>query len=161
MIAVRPAQAADAPQIAALLNAIIAAGGTTAMETPLKEAGLAKRIVATPDRSCWHVAQDGTGRLVGVQWAEPHPGLPADMADIATFTRIGMTGCGIGTALFQATQAACRARGYRALNAAIRAENIGGLRFYESLGFTDWQVAHDARLASGKVTGKWFKRIDL
>lgn len=147
--------------MASLLNPIIALGGTTAREVPVTGADLAGAMAAHPGRACWHVAKDGNGRILGVQSAGPHPGLPPDLADIATFTRVGMGGCGIGTTLFQVTRAACRALGYRAINAAIRSDNTPGLRFYDSLGFIDWANDRAARLASGQVTGKTFKRYEL
>ena len=61
-----------------------------------------------------------------------------DAAEIATFTKIGKTGLGIGSALFRATEKAARGLGYTWINANIRADNAGGLAYYQSRGFEDY-----------------------
>jgi GNAT superfamily N-acetyltransferase len=48
------------------------------------------------------------GRSLGLQWIEPHAGLPPDAASIATFVAPGRQQLGIGSALFPATERAAR-----------------------------------------------------
>ena len=50
-----------------------------------------------------------------------------------------MTGRGIGGALFAETCKAARAAGAVAIDATIRRENTGGLRFYDKMGFVDYR----------------------
>ncbi|MEM7644412.1 MAG: GNAT family N-acetyltransferase, partial [Pseudomonadota bacterium] len=83
--------------MAALLNEIIDIGGTTALQGPLS--GDELRDWMSDDRATWHVAETD-GEIVGFQWIEPRSGLPRDAASIATFTKPGQQGLGIGSALF-------------------------------------------------------------
>ena len=87
------------------------------------------------------MAVDGDGRLMGFQFVQPKPGLPDGTGDIATFVRIGTAQRGIGTALFARTRGAAAALGYTALNATIRADNTGGLRYYARIGFADHSIS--------------------
>ena len=124
MIHIRRAAPADTRAMAELLNAIIARGGTTAMTDPVTGAFLAEKMAI--DGSAWHLAEDDTGTLLGFQYFIPKDTLPDDACDIATFVRLGQTGLGIGSRLFDATTKAARALGYRWINATIRADNESG-----------------------------------
>ncbi|MGB7243199.1 MAG: GNAT family N-acetyltransferase [Sulfitobacter sp.] len=159
MIHVRRAGRLDAAAMAELLNAIILQGGTTALVNPVTGAEMAERI-ATP-RSVWHVAEDETGTLKGFQWIEPHPDLPQQAVDIATFVRVGETGLGIGSALFSATKAAAIDMGYCLIDAVIRADNTGGLAYYQSRGFETIRHLPDMELADGTRVDKVWKRYKL
>ena len=64
---VRPAQPGDAAQMLAILNAIIALGGTTGMEAPLPEAELRHWFLDGPPVVAAHVALDGAGAVIGFQ----------------------------------------------------------------------------------------------
>ncbi|MBF9030648.1 GNAT family N-acetyltransferase [Rhodobacterales bacterium HKCCE3408] len=145
--------------MADLLNEIISAGGSTAMTTLVSGDYLAERI--GHDRSAWHVAEDEAGRVMGFQWIEPADYLPADAAEIATFARKGSSGLGIGSALFRATEAAARALGYAWINANIRADNSGGLAYYQSRGFEDYGRVEGYPMENGQVVDKVLKRFDL
>ena len=134
-ISVRRATRLDARPMAALLNAIIDEGGTTALVRQVTGDDLWEWMEADPDRSAWHVALDQDGAVVGFQWIEPRDYLPPHAVDIATFVKIGQTGLGIGSALFAATADAARKLGYAWINANIRADNEGGLIYYQSRGF--------------------------
>ncbi|MEM8788682.1 MAG: GNAT family N-acetyltransferase [Pseudomonadota bacterium] len=156
-VEVRAACAADTPAMAALLNQIIAIGGTTALQTPVTADWFVERL-AVP-RSCWHVAV--AEDLLGFQWAAPNPKLPPDIADIATFVRVGLTGRGVGSALFRATETCVRARGYGAINATIRGDNTGGLAYYSGRGFRDHDVTPAVPLADGTPVDRVHKRFAL
>lgn len=158
---VRPATGADADAMAEILNALIEAGGTTALQTQRTAADMAAWMTAHAGRNAWHVAVDEAGLVLGFQLAEPHDDLPQDAIDIASFARVGQGGRGVGAALFAATQAACRAMGYRWINASIRSDNHSGLTYYGRMGFVDWQVDPNATLTDGTITGKTHKRFDL
>lgn len=155
---VRPAARYDTGAMAGLLNEIIATGGTTAMTVPVTPAEMS-RFIAAPG-AAWHVAETD-GEIVGFQWIEPHDGLPPQACDIATFVRQGRTGHGIGSALFTATAAAARTLGYHWINATIRADNAGGLAYYQSRGFRVWNVQVDVPLGDGTFVDKISTRYDL
>ena len=149
MIHVRRAGALDTRALADLLNAIIAKGGTTAMVTPVTPRELQGWMTA-PD-SAWHLAEDERGEIKGFQYIEPHPDLPEGGVDVATFVRLGETGFGIGSALFEQTKTA----------AIIRADNLGGLTYYQSRGFEDFRRLPSCTLADGTRVDKIWKRFEL
>jgi L-amino acid N-acyltransferase YncA len=161
MLHIRPATPLDARAMAALLNAIIEKGGTTAMSTPVSGEILIDWMANDGDRGAWHLAEDDTGALLGFQWIGPRDGLPPQACDIATFVALGQTGLGVGSALFTHTARAARALGYTWINAKIRADNDGGLAYYQSRGFEDWQRVANEPLADGTRVDRVFKRYDL
>ncbi len=159
MIHVRRAGLLDARPMAELLNEVIALGGTTAMTQPVTGEDLTQWMAAP--RAIWHVAEDAGGALLGFQWVNPHPVHGPDVAQIATFARVGKTGLGIGSALFDATRAACARAGYIWINAEIRADNPGGLAYYQSRGFEDYGRLHGYRMGDDTLVDKQLKRFDL
>ena len=97
--------------MADLLNAIIRKGGTTAHTTPVSRDTILEWMDCNPQRSAWHVAEDDTGNILGFQFLEPHPDLPPEACDIASFVRLGQTGLGVGSKLFDASRKAAKALG--------------------------------------------------
>ncbi|MGC1505510.1 MAG: GNAT family N-acetyltransferase [Sulfitobacter sp.] len=161
MINIRRPIHLDAPDMARLLNQIITQGGTTALTRPVTGADLIERMAFEPKRSAWHVAVDAQESIVGFQWINPKEDLPPGAVDIATFVQIGQTGLGIGSALFEATKKAAKAMGYVWINANIRADNEGGLIYYQSRGFQDYGRIEGFELANGDIVDKRLKRFDL
>ena len=161
MIHVRPAIRLDANSMARLLNEIIAQGGTTAIARPVTGADLAERMAANAARSAWHVALDAREEVVGFQWISAIETLPPEAADIATFVQIGQTGLGIGSKLFDATRMAAKELGFAWINANIRADNEGGLIYYQSRGFQDYGVIEGYEMSDGQIVDKRLKRYDL
>lgn len=162
MIHVRPAIALDAPSMARLLNAIIAQGGTTAIATPVSAADLGDWMAANDGRAAWHVALNAGEEVVGFQWVAPGTDyLPPEAAEIATFVQIGQTGLGIGSKLFDATRKAAKSMGYSWINANIRADNEGGLIYYQSRGFQDYGRIEGYKMSDGQIVDKVLKRYDL
>ncbi|WP_299608334.1 GNAT family N-acetyltransferase [uncultured Tateyamaria sp.] len=161
MINVRRAIALDAPSMAELLNTIIEEGGTTAITTKVSGDDLAQWM-AEKGRAAWHVAVDNAERVVGFQWiASGTDYLPPEAAEIATFVQVGQTGLGIGSKLFDATRNAAKDLGYTWINANIRADNEGGLIYYQSRGFQDYGRIEDYEMANGQKVDKILKRYDL
>ena len=160
MLTIRPVEDGDAAELAILLNAIIARGGTTAFETPFTPDGLDQAYLTGPTVHCCFVAEDG-GPLLGFQTLGTQPFLPAEVGDIATFTRLGGTQSGVGTALFAATRERARQLGLAAINATIRADNAGGLAFYSRLGFIDHEVVPAVPLKDGTPVDRIRKRFAL
>lgn len=161
MITVRKAIALDANSMARLLNDIIDEGGTTAMTREVTGIDIRNWMAYAPTRSAWHVALDDGEEVQGFQWIEPRNGLPSEACDIATFVKIGKTGLGIGSALFDATHKAATALGYGWINANIRADNEGGLIYYQSRGFRDYGHIDNYALESGQIVDKVLKRYDI
>ncbi len=161
MINVRPAARLDAGSMASLLNEIIKIGGTTAKVRPVTRDDLIEWMNVEPSRSAWHVALDAEEKVVGFQWISPHEKLPPEACDIASFVQTGRAGLGIGSALFAANARAAKELGYDWINATIRADNEGGLTYYQSRGFRDWAFDTDVKLENGLVVDKISKRYDV
>lgn len=159
-LTIRPAGALDDRQMADLLNEIIAQGGTTALTRPVSTADM-RAWRAEGIRAAWHVAETDDGEIVGFQYVQQIDDLPPEAASIATFARVGRTGLGIGSALFEVTRQAAKALGYTWINADIRADNAGGLIYYQSRGFEDYGRKSGVRLSDGTVVDKVLKRFDL
>jgi len=161
-LSVRPVAPADAPALAELLNAIIARGGTTALETPFTPERLDQTYLTGPEVLCCHVAVDGQGlTLEGFQTLGRYPGLPEGWGDIGTFVRLGGQQRGIGGALFAATRRRAAELGLAGINATIRADNAGGLAFYRRMGFVDHAVARAVPLDDGTPVDRVSKRLRL
>ena len=161
MITVRKAGTLDAREMADLLNAIIRKGGTTAFLDEINRNTILDWFAQAPYRSVWHVAEDETGTLLGFQSIEPHSKLPPEACDIATFVRLGQTGLGVGSRLFEATTSAATALGYSWISATIRADNTGGLAYYQSRGFEDYARHPDVPLGNGQIVDRVSKRYEL
>ncbi|QGY00170.1 GNAT family N-acetyltransferase [Roseovarius faecimaris] len=161
MIHIRPAGALDAPAMAELLNAIIARGGTTAHTTPVTRTDIIAFMSKDPERAAWLVAEDDAGTLLGFQLIEPMDTLPPEACDIGTFTRLGRTQSGIGSALFERTRLEAIKLGYSWINATIRADNAGGLAYYQSRGFEPYATHRNIRLDDGTLVDKISKRYNL
>ena len=148
-IVVRQACVSDADAMAALLNDIIARGGTTAY----RDAFDAQRIIATfigPQYGICCNCVSEADQILGFQaleWADPAwPGpnpLQADWAIIATYVMPVRHRRGIGQKLFAATLVAARASGVCQIDATIRLENLAGRSYYSRLGFVDYRRSEE------------------
>lgn len=137
---IRKAVPDDAAELAALLNEIIRAGRTTAIETELAPAEFYHWFISGPEPLCCHVAE-ANGPLYGFQSLSVYDVKAPGWADIATFARIALKKSGLGRALFTATKAATSGPGISVINATIRAGNISGLGYYGKMGLriiTGW-----------------------
>ncbi|PYG30971.1 GNAT family N-acetyltransferase [Pelagimonas varians] len=161
MISVRRAGVLDARPLADLLNEIIALGGTTALTNPISVPEITAWMTRYPEQSAWSLAEDDSGAILGFQFIEPADYLPDDAVEIATFAKVGKVQMGIGSALFEATETAARQLGYSWINANIRADNFGGLAYYQSRGFEDYGKKPAVSLGSGLTVDKCLKRYNL
>lgn len=156
---VRAAVSGDATQMCKLLNTVIAAGGTTAHQTPFEAERMRDHYIAPPRLISCHVAISN-GRLSGFQFLgtdEEREG----WAIIATFVALDRAKMGIGQKLFSATRFAAKAAGVKTIDATIRADNIGGLKYYGGLGFTDYDVLKNIPLNDGTLVDRIRKSLDL
>lgn len=159
---VRRARSDDGPGLADLLNRIIARGGTTALEEPFTPEGLDQAYLTGPDVICCFVAVDrASGEYQGFQTLGRYADLPEGYGDIGTFARVDGTQRGVGGALFEATRAEAGRLGLAGINATIRADNAGGLRFYSRQGFIDHSVRRAAPLSDGTLVDRISKRYEL
>lgn len=161
MIHIRHAGPMDARDMAELLTAIIRKGGSTALTQEVTRETLLGWLKQTPPNSIWHVAEDDTGTILGFQYVKPNANLPPEACDIATFVKLGTNGLGIGSKLFETTKKAARDLGYGWINATIRADNTGGLAYYQSRGFEDYARLPNQKLSDGQIVDKISKRYDL
>jgi len=159
---VRPVRSDDAAGLADLLNAIIARGGTTALEKPFTPQALDEAYLTGSEVICCFVAVErASGDYAGFQTLGRYADLPDGYGDIGTFARVDGTQRGVGGALFAATVAEARRLGLAGINATIRADNSGGLRFYGRMGFTDHSVLAAAPLKDGRPVDRISKRYRL
>ena len=63
--------------------------------------------------------------------------------------------------LFSATRFAAKAAEVKTIDATIRADNVGGLKYYSGLGFTDYDVLKQIPLNDGTPVDRIRKRFDL
>ncbi|NOC44007.1 GNAT family N-acetyltransferase [Ruegeria sp. HKCCD7559] len=150
---IRPAMAADAPEIARITNAIIRESLIT---------------FTTDERSTTQITEDITKRGTGFLVAE-HDEQVVGFATYAPF-RAGpgyaqtrehsiqlspdARGKGVGRALMQALEAAARTDGVHVLVAGISSANPGAVAFHAALGFS--QVGR-----MPEVGFKWGQWLDL
>lgn len=159
-VTIRPATPDDAGELASIVNQIIAIGETTALHGHFTASMILDWMQSDPVRSIWLVAESA-GRVVGFQQIEPKEELPGEAADIASFVRIGSTGHGIGGRLFERMSREAPSKGYTWINASIRADNFGGLAYYDSRGFRTYRVDQNVTLADGTIVDKVHKRFML
>jgi L-amino acid N-acyltransferase YncA len=141
-VLVRPATAADAGPVAAVMNAVITEGGLTIFDQAFSEADEAAFIASLGPRSLLRVAELG-GAIVGVQSVDlfsPVASL-AHVATMGTWIRAEARGHGIGRRLMTESLAFAHKQGYRKIVIQVLAGNHRALRFYRSLGFLDIGVA--------------------
>lgn len=87
--------------------------------------------------------------------------LPHGWASIATFTRIGSTKGGRGRALFAETTSLAPRKSVSTIDATIRADNVGGLAFYDRLGFVEYERIVGVPVNDGTPVDRVRKRFDI
>lgn len=163
-VTVRPATTNDAAALIGIINPIIAAGGTTAHQTPFDEARMSRHYIAPAQIiQCTVAERDGVvSGFQSLMWPdEEGDTFPQGWAIIASFVARSSIGHGIGQAMFAATRQAALAAGVRTIDATIRADNAGGLAYYTSLGFVDYEVLPAVPLRDGTLVDRVRKRLDL
>jgi L-amino acid N-acyltransferase YncA len=157
---IRQAVPADAEELSSLLNEIIRAGGTTALETELSAAEFTDWFIEGEFPLACHVAESGNA-LVGFQSLSLYGDPPKGWADIATFARMTPKTSGVGSALFPATRAFAEGIGLEFINATIRADNVGGLAYYEKMGFETYGRQVGVPLLDGTPVDRIKKKYAL
>lgn len=163
-VTTRPASPDDAEALARVVNTIIAAGGTTAHQTPFGPARMARHYIAPPQLiSCTVAEVDGAVQgFQSLVWPdEEGSDFPQGWAIIASFVDKSAAGRGVGTLLFEATKEAASAAGVTTIDATIRADNDIGLAYYTRLGFSDYDILPAVPLRDGALVDRIRKRLDL
>jgi len=159
-LTIRKATVDDAEELCGLINEIIKAGGTTALEDPFSPELLADWFISGEFAIVCHVAQAGSG-LTGFQFLSRYGELPKGWADIGTFARRSPKIPGVGTALFAATLSAAEERNIDVINATIRADNTSGLAYYEKMGFRTHNTLVKVPLADGTPVDRIQKKYPV
>ena len=159
-LTVRATAPSDVPDLCAIINEIIAIGGTTAHETPFTPASFSRHFLEDVNFVCSFTALSD-GELAGFQSLYRSPDLPYGWGDIGTFARVNNKVAGVGTALFAHTKAFARTAGLISLNATIRADNVSGLAYYSKMGFTDYAVKKNVPLKNGQLVDRISKQFKL
>jgi ribosomal protein S18 acetylase RimI-like enzyme len=144
-IVIRRATVVDAPQVAAVLNAVIAEGRYTLFDKPFSNAEEEAFIASLGDRAALHVAL-ADELIVGVQCVDrfaSYADSVSHIAHIGTWLLPERRGQGIGKRLWAQSLAFARHCRYRKALISVLAHNDQALRFYRSLGFTDIGVARE------------------
>lgn len=159
---IRPATLSDAAEMTMLLNEIIQIGGTTAIQEAATLETTEAFVQKLRSTGCIHVACDEeSGALLGYQSLEYYPDLPRTLGIIATFSKVGGTQRGIGSALFAETRTAALMLGFTEIDATIRADNTGGLAYYSKMGFRDHSHGEPMTLKDGTMVKRISKRLRL
>jgi L-amino acid N-acyltransferase YncA len=152
----RLATPADAAGMTALLNKVIAIGGTTAHQSPMTEAEVREHFIDGSGVHSSVVAEDA-GQIVGWQSVGHWEGDP----HVGTFVRPDLQARGVGGALFALTLATLRQTKVDYIIAWIRADNAPGLAYYARIGFRDIGRDPDFALKDGRKVGRVIRRFDL
>ncbi|PJF09725.1 GNAT family N-acetyltransferase [Pseudorhodobacter sp. MZDSW-24AT] len=153
---IRDATPDDAAAMAALLNRIIAIGGTTAHETAKTPQTIRHDYIDGPHTRTCVVAED-EGRILGFQAVDTTHG----EAHIGTFVDPDTQAKGIGAQMFARTRQLCTDAGIPELFAAIRADNVPGLAYYARIGFADIGHEPDYALSTGAIVGRVHRKLSL
>jgi L-amino acid N-acyltransferase YncA len=147
---IRPAQDDDIEGMRTLLNEIIRVGGTTAITNELSTDEMREWFISGNNVVSCFVAVDSNGTIAGFQSLSKYDSLPNGWVDIATFARPSRHKSGVGSALFARTREAASQRGFAAINASIRVDNVGGLAYYGRMGFKTYLVEGGDPQAQGR-----------
>lgn len=156
--AIRPCRTEDLPELCELLNEIILLGGTTALESRFTVPQFVDHFFNQQIQISCLVAEGAEGELLGFQVLSFHEQLPDDWADIATFVRTSPRMSGVGSALFAETAALADKYEINTLNAAVRADNAGGIAYYEKMGFSAYKIEKNVPLRSGRPVDRIYMR---
>lgn len=153
---VRKSLPEDAPAMAALLNHIIAIGGTTAHQVAKSAETVRTDYIDGPD-CITSVVAERNGQIIGWQaigWWQGD-------AHIGTFVDPDVQAKGTGAALFVQTLTAAKAAGVAEIHASIRADNVPGLAYYARQGFQDIGFDPDFALNNGTKVGRISRKLLL
>ena len=160
-LSINPAVDADTEGMRTLLNEIIRVGGTTAITNELSADEMRELFISGETVVACLVAVDTGGTIAGFQSLSKYGSLPAGWVDIATFASRSLHKSGVGSALVARTREAASKRGFAAINASIRVDNVGGLAYYSRMGFDTYLNEVGDPQAQGRLFNRVHKRFML
>lgn len=142
MYTIRPIQAADDLQIAAIIRANLEAyhldiPGTAYFDPELDH--LSRFYAADPARRAYFILEDDRGRVLGGAGMAEFPGLDGCVELQKLYLADAVKGCGLGRRLLEAVESAARERGCRQLYLETHSALVPALRLYQRAGFTQIQ----------------------
>jgi phosphinothricin acetyltransferase len=149
---IRRCAPADAEEIAAIYDPIVANTTISFEETPPGEAEIRRRIVAAADAYPW-LALERQGMVAGYVYASPHRARAAYRwsVDVSAYVAPGFYRRGIGRRLYIALLELLALQGYNAAYAGVALPNDASLGLHRSVGFTDVGTYHRV----GFKFGEW------
>ena len=157
----------DTVALTDLLNDIISIGGMTAHLSHFDTERI-QRDYIMPKLVISCLIAENKGRVVGFQsleWSDPdwtgEDCIPEDWAFISSFVAPDQHGKGIGKLLFQDTKKRALSASVNTIEATIRADNEAGLRYYESLGFREYDIMIARPLSDGELVDRIRKKMKL
>jgi L-amino acid N-acyltransferase YncA len=154
---IRDVTAADAAGVCAVINPIIAARAYTVFDEPFSIEHERDYIQRFPARGVWKVAEDA-GRVVGFQVLEPlatYTRAFDHVGTLGTYVALPLRRRGVAKALFAATFAEARARGFEKLFTFVRADNPAALATYQAHGFESIGTARRHARIDGRYVDEW------
>lgn len=153
-VLVRKATPDDAAAVCAILNAAIADGRHSLLDTPFSLDEERRYIAGFPAGGVFAVAELPGAGVVGFQSLEPYASFGTHAFDhvltMGTYVDESHRRRGIGRRLAGYCFAAARQAGRTRVLTEIRADNDASLRFYLGLGFTVVGVAHELARVGGR-----------
>ena len=147
MLILREVRLADAPEIVALINPIIAAGCYTAFTSPFTVGNEEAFIRDFPARGSFLGAFHAeSGRLLGFQVVTAVASYTAALdhvGEIGTYVGLEHQRQGVAGQLYTKTFEHAKGHGFRKLLAWVRADNEAGLHSYTHYGFEKVGVAKE------------------
>jgi L-amino acid N-acyltransferase YncA len=154
-VVVRRATPDDAAAISAILNAAIADGRHSLLDTPFSVAEERRYIAGFPAGGVLVVAELPGAGVVGFQSLEPYASFGTHAFDhvltMGTYVDGSYRRCGIGRLLARHSLEAARLASCTRVLTEIRADNDVSLCFYSALGFTVVGVAHELAHLGGRL----------
>ncbi|HEY6908728.1 MAG TPA: arsinothricin resistance N-acetyltransferase ArsN1 family B [Myxococcales bacterium] len=160
---IRLAGAADAEEVAAIYDPVVAQTAISFEEEPPGAAGMERRIVEGSAFAPWLVDIGGNGRVDGYAYASRHRERAAYRwsVDVAVYVAAGRRGKGVGRALYTSLIALLRLQGFCAAHAGIALPNAASVALHERMGFAPIGIfpAVGYKLGAWRDVGWW--RLDL
>ena len=149
---IRRVTPADAGAIAAIYNHHVVNTVVTFEETPVDEATMRSRIADIDSSHAWFVAV-ADGRVGGYAYASAWRARSAYRKSVETTVYVdgGMTGRGLGRALYDALLRELAQRGFHCAMGGIALPNAASVALHERMGFA--KVAHFREV--GWKLGRW------
>lgn len=158
-IHIRNVRVDDAEAVVKIFNPIIEAGLYTVFDTPFTVEAEREYIENLRPRSIFHVAvEQGSQQIMGFQSMDPFADYTRAFEHVGvlgTFVDLNQRRRGIAKALFEATFAAAKEKGYEKLFTYIRADNSAALATYMRHEFRVVGTAHN----QAKINGAYIDEL--